>query len=185
MVNIARMAAGAFALALGAVVITGCAGDDDGPGTGSTDPTTVVTEADQRGPIDDVAMTVESLCGPLDDVVVNWVGAGAETQHRDLFANDDPASLVCQWQAAPEYREIRVTYHASPAVWDATVAAGGEPLDAVESDNRYGGQILSVHADNDWTIDVVAYEGDPPDYAEAPDVVASVANAALAATAAR
>jgi hypothetical protein len=90
---------------------------------------------------------------------------------------------VCEWQVEPEYREVRVVYHASPAVWDATVATGGEPLDGVEADSRYDGEILSVHASNDWTVDVIAFEGDPPASAEVTDVVVPIANAALAATA--
>lgn len=189
--NTARLVAVGTALSLGAVVSAGCASDESGPVATSTESTTAATDvtaatevdADQSGTSDEVAMTIEALCNPLDDAVATWLGADAESQHLDLFAADGPASIVCEWQVEPDYREVRVVYQASPAVWDATVAAGGESLGGVEADNRYDGEILSVHASNDWTVDVIAYEGDPPTYAEVPDVVASIANAALAALA--
>jgi hypothetical protein len=127
-------------------------------------------------------LTIEDLCDPLDEVVVEWVGSDAERQHLDLFAADDPASLTCEWSNGPDYREIRITYFASPAVWDAAVAGGGEPLDAITADNVYDGEILSVRAQNGWTIDVMAFEGDPPDHADAPEVVTPIAIAALGLT---
>ena len=180
--NTARVAVPLCALVFGSAVGSACAGDDGDPGSVATEPTVAVTSGDdgESTSTQGAAMTVESLCNPLDEVVTDWAGADVEREHIDLFATDDPASLTCQWQQdAPDYREVRVIYHASPAVWDATVAAGGDPLDSVGADNRYDGEILSVHADNGWTIDVVAFEGDPPDYAAVPDAVASVANEAL------
>ena len=176
--------------AFGAIVVTGCGSDGDA-GSVATEPEVAVTEADAGGntdldidtdtDIESGGLTIELLCDPLDEVVVDWVGEDVERQHLDLFAVDDPASLTCEWQGAPGYREIRVTYHASPLVWEATVASGGAPIDAVAADNVYDGEILSVHSDNGWTIDVIAFEGDPPDYVDDPDVVTPIANAALAA----
>ena len=176
--------------AFGAIVVTGCGSDGDA-GSVATEPEVAVTEADAGGntggdtdsdtDTESGGLTIELLCDPLDEVVVDWVGEDVERQHLDLFAVDDPASLTCEWRGAPGYREIRVTYHASPLVWEATVASGGAPIDAVAADNVYDGEILSVHSDNGWTIDVIAFEGDPPDYVDDPDVVTPIANAALAA----
>ena len=200
--KIERLGTPLCVLALGAIAVTGCGSGDDG-GSDATDPDSAVTVVDTMDTIGTMAdtgdtvagtdepggtassvLTIEGLCDPLDDVTSEWIGGDVERQHLDLFAADDPASLTCEWRGAPENREVRVTYHASPSVWDATVASGGAPLDAVEADNRYDGEILSVHADNGWTVDVVAFEGDPPDYVDAADVLASIANAALAAAAA-
>jgi len=194
--------------AFGAIVVTGCGSDGDA-GSVATEPEVAVTEADAGGntggdtdsdtdtdidtdldidtdtdtdtDTESGGLTIELLCDPLDEVVVDWVGEDVERQHLDLFAVDDPASLTCEWRGAPGYREIRVTYHASPLVWEATVASGGAPIDAVAADNVYDGEILSVHSDNGWTIDVIAFEGDPPGYVDDPDVVTPIANAALAA----
>ena len=166
--------------ALGAIAVTGCGSDGD-TGSVTTDPDVSVTDAGVDTGTAPAGLTIEALCDPLDEVVSEWIGGDVERQHLDLFAADDPASLTCEWQGAPEYREIRVTYHASPSVWDATVASGGAPLDAVETDSVYDGEILSVHADNGWTIDVIAFEGDPPDHVDDPEVVTPIANAALAA----
>ena len=179
-------------LAVGAIAAAGC-GSDDGTEPVTGDPDAVVAESVLDEPTSDEpagtdagtepgGLTIEDLCDPLDEIVVGWVDGDAERRHNALFAADDPASLVCEWHRTPEYREIRIVYHASPSVWDATVASGGEALGAVRADNVYDGEILSVHADNGWTIDVIAFEGDPPDYADVPDVVAPLADAALEAT---
>ena len=179
-------------LAVGAIAAAGC-GSDDGtePVTGDGDAVATESAADEStsdepAGSDAVAepggLTIEGLCDPLDEIVVGWVDGDVERRHNALFAADDPASLVCEWYRTPEYREIRIVYHASPAVWDATVASGGVALDAVGAENLYDDEILSVHADNGWTIDVIAFEGDPPDYADVPDVVAPLADAALEAT---
>ncbi|MGA7758115.1 MAG: hypothetical protein WCA57_09735 [Ilumatobacteraceae bacterium] len=164
----------------------GCGGDGGSSSTDSnvatTVPDTVVAEED--GATTETAqgvMTIEALCDPLDDVVNDWIVGDIERLHMDMFASEDPASLTCEWQGEPDHREVRVTYHASPAVWDATVVSGGDPLDAVDADSSFDGEILSVHADNGWTIDVIAFEGDPPGYVDAPDLVTPIANAALAA----
>lgn len=186
--DIERLRRSLCVVALGAVAVTGCGSGDD-VGTDATDPDVAVDVADAGDAADagddtgtePAGLTIEALCDPLDGVVLDWIGGDIERQHVDLFATDDPASLTCEWQGAPEYREIRVTYHASPSVWDATAASGGAPLDAVEADSVYDGEILSVRADNGWTVDVIAFEGDPPDYVDDPAVVAPIANAALAA----
>jgi len=176
--DVKRLAGPMCAVAL--VGVTAC-GSDGEPASVATEPDTVVTEVETDG-TEPTGMTIAALCDPLDDVVVDWVGSDVEREHMDLFAADDPASLTCEWQGAPEYREVRITFHASPAVWDATAASGGESLDSVEADNVYDGEILSVRAENGWTIDVVAFEGDPAGYADAPDVIAPIANAALRVT---
>ena len=179
-------------LAVGAIAATGC-GSDGGTDSVVTDPDVAVAEPTSGEPTsgesagsdagtEPAGLTIEGLCDPLEEVAIGWVGGDVERRHYDLFAADDPASLICEWQGAPDYREIRVVYHASPAVWEATVASGGAALGAVEADNVYDGEILSVCADNGWTIDVMAFEGDPPDHADVPDVVAPIADAAVEAT---
>ncbi len=171
-------------LCVAALVAGGCGSDGGSSSTevATTVQDTVVTEEDgATTETVQAVMSIEALCDPLDVVVSDWIDGDIERFHMDMFAADDPASLTCEWQGEPDYREIRVTYHASPAVWDATVASGGEPLDSVDADSVYDGEILSVLADNGWTIDVIAFEGDPPGYANAPDVVTPIATAALAA----
>jgi len=190
--NIERLGTPLCVLALGAIAVTGCGSEGDG-GSAVTDPDVAVaetvvgdtgdTEDTVAGDTEPAALTIEALCDPLDGIATGWVGGDVERRHLDLFAADDPASLTCEWSRAPEYREIRVTYHASPSVWDATVASGGTTVDSVEADNRFDGEILSVHADNGWTIDVIAFEGDPPAYVGDTDVLTPIANAALAAAA--
>ncbi len=171
-----------FGRLVGAMCVVALAG---APACGSDEEPTAdtsagATQADgDSAPARSADMTIEALCDPLDEVVVEWVGSDAERQHLDLFAADEPASLTCEWSSGPEYREIRITYFASPAVWDATVAGGGEPLDAITADNVYDGEILSVKAQNGWTIDVMAFDGNPPDHADAPEVVTPIAIAAL------
>ena len=195
--NIERLRTPLCVLALGAIAVTGCGSDGDG-GSNATDPDVAIAETDAGDVEDTVAgdtedtaagdtappdLTIEALCDPLDEIATGWVGGDIERRHLDLFAADDPASLTCEWSRAPEYREIRVTYHASSSVWDATVASGGTTVDSVEADNRFDGEILSVHGDNGWTIDVIAFEGDPPAYVDDTDVLTPIANAALAAAA--
>lgn len=165
-------------------VAIGCGSDGD-VDPAVTDPQVTVTEPTSSGSGPDTesaGLTIEGLCDPLDVLASVWVGGDVERGHSDLFAADEPASLICEWQGSPEYREIRVVYHASPSVWDATVASGGAAVATVGADNLYDGEILSVHADNGWTIDVMAFEGDPPDHVDAPDVLAPIATAALEAT---
>jgi hypothetical protein len=190
--DIERLGRPLVVLVVGAIAATGCGGDGDAD-PAVTDPDVAVDGSIADGSIaggsdgsdagaDPAGLTIEGLCDPLDEVVIGWVSGDVERRHNALFAADDPASLVCEWHRSPEYREIRIVYHASPAVWDATVASGGVALDAVEAENLYDDEILSVRADNGWTIDVAAFEGDPPDHADVPDVVAPIANAAVAAT---
>lgn len=184
--DIERLGRALCGFAVIAVAATAC-GSEGGTGSGATDPNVAVDASADDAPVDDASgsasadLTIDRLCDPLDDVATAWVGGDVERAHADLFAADDPASLICEWQGTPVYREVRVVYHASPAVWEATVAGGGTPLDEVAADNVYDDQILSVHADNGWTVDVVAFEGDPPDYADVPDLLAEIANAAVAA----
>ena len=177
--------------AVTALAVAAC-GSDGEPDSVATEPDVAVTVPDTgdttesdvgagsaAGP---AGLTIEGLCEPLDEIATGWVSGDVERQHNALFADDEPASLVCEWLRSPDYREIRVVYHASPAVWDATVAAGGVALDAVGVDSVYDGDILAVHADNGWTVDVIAFEGDPPDYADVPDVLVAIANAAVEAS---
>ena len=171
--------------AFGAIAVTGCGSDGESSSTeveASVQGTAVAEGDGATTETAHAAMTIEALCDPLDVVVSEWIASDLERSHIDLFAADDPASLTCEWQGEPDFREVRVIYHASPAVWDASVVAGGEPLDTVDADNLYDGEILSVHADNGWTVDVIAFEGDPPGYADVPDVVTPIANAAITAT---
>ena len=182
--DIGRIRRALFAFGFGAIAAAGCGSDGE---SSSTDVATTVQDtviAEDDGATTETvqgAMTIEALCDPLDEVVTDWITGDLERFHSDVFATDDPASLMCEWQGEPDFREVRIVYHASPAVWDATVVSGGEPLEGVDADSLYDGEILSVHADNGWTVDVIAFGGDPPGYADVPDVVASIANAALAA----
>ncbi len=168
-----------------AIAVAGCGSENSSSPTDveTTVQDTVVAEDDgATTDVVDVAMTIEALCDPLDEVVNDWVDGDPERFHMDLFATDDPASLMCEWQGERDFREVRIVYHASPTAWDATAVSGGEPLEGVDADSLYDGKILSVHADNGWTVDVIAFEGDPPGYADVPDVLVPIANAALAAT---
>lgn len=189
--DIERLGRPLAVLVVGAIAMIGCGSDGDADPV-VTDPGVAVDGSIADGSIaggsggsdagaDPAGLTIEGLCDPLDEVVTAWVGDDVERRHNALFAADEPASLVCEWHRAPEYREIRIVYHASPEVWDATAASGGVALASVEADNVYDGEILSVRADNGWTIDVIAFEGEPPDYAEVPDVVAPIAAAAVEA----
>jgi len=175
------------------IAATACGGDSDTESV-ATEPDVAVsgsdagdaTEPDGSDSVGPDAgsggLTIDELCEPLDEIAIGWVTDDVERRHNALFADDDPASLLCEWQGSPGYREIRVVYHASPAVRDATVAAGGVALDAVGVDSVYDGETLSVHPDNGWTVDVMAFEGDPPDHADVPDLLAEIANAAVDAT---
>lgn len=127
-------------------------------------------------------MTIAQLCDTIEDQVLGFTGPGAKPDHGDLFADDsEMPSLVCAWYDSSTTRELRVVYHGSPSVWEATVTEGKDVLDAIEADNVYEVGSLDIHAPNGWTISVYGWEGSTPARTDAPEALATIGNAALRA----
>lgn len=192
------LVAGVALLALTAA--GGCGGDDDTETTAAQTETTAAqtgteatedadagadtgTDTDTDASAGTGEMTTEALCDPVEPVAAAWIGEGISSQHFDEFADDSEfPALICEWSEDVDYREVRIVYHGSSDVWDATLAREGESLEGVDADNVYDGEILAAHAGNGWTVDINVFEGETPERVDDTDLLTDLANAALAAT---